>query len=119
MTPQPLPDPTTTEEIRPDKVAEIMPAIEVGDIRLIDCREPHEWDIAHLDHAELIPLSTFPASAASLVDANTPCIIYCHHGMRSLHATQWLRHHGLARAWSMHGGIDAWTTSIDPSLPRY
>lgn len=119
MIPEALPDPAASNELHPHQVNELMASIKSGGIRLIDCRESEEWDITHLDHAELIPLSNFSTRARPLVETKVPCIVYCHHGMRSLSATQWLRQHGLTQSWSMHGGIDAWSTLIDPSVPRY
>ena len=46
-------------------------------------------------------------------------IVYCHHGMRSLHVSHWLRRQGFTRAQSMAGGIDAWSQEIDPGVSRY
>jgi rhodanese-related sulfurtransferase len=47
-----------------------------------------------------------------------PLIVYCHHGVRSLYATQFLKYHGYD-ALSLAGGIDQWSVEIDPSVPRY
>jgi adenylyltransferase/sulfurtransferase len=48
-----------------------------------------------------------------------PMVIYCHHGMRSLHATRWLRQHGRQNVFSLAGGIQRWSDEIDPQVPTY
>lgn len=88
--------------------------------RLIDCREDSEWQICHLPDAQLVPLSRFGELVPQVfTDPHEHVIIYCHHGMRSLRAAQFLRHHGIAHAQSMCGGIDAWSDLVDPATPRY
>ena len=46
-------------------------------------------------------------------------VVHCHHGMRSLRVTQWLREKGFVAVTSMRGGIDAWGADVDPAVPRY
>lgn len=110
-----LPDPAVGMEIPPSRVAELLPAIRRGEITLIDCREDDEWRFNRIEGARLVPLSGF--SAASLPEG--PVIIYCHHGMRSLRATNYWRSRGNAQVWSMSGGIDRWSAEIDSSVPVY
>lgn len=96
--------------------------LQAGDqaIRLIDCREEDEWDICHIDGAELMPLTRFDEEAdAKIQDTNQRVIIYCHHGMRSLRAASWLRQKGFDKVQSMAGGIAAWSDYVDPAMPRY
>lgn len=92
-------------------------------LRLIDCREDDEFAFNRIEGSELIPLSQFAELApAKLIDAaaeQLPVVIYCHYGMRSLQATHFLRHRGVKKIWSLAGGIDAWSTEIDPAVPRY
>ena len=89
-------------------------------VRLVDVRDPEEFAYCQLPGAELIPLPTVPIDAAAkLPDRDAEIIVYCHHGMRSMHATQQLRALGYANARSMAGGIDRWSREIDPSVPRY
>ena len=68
--------------------------------------------------AKLIPMGTIPANLQSL-DTDDEVICYCHHGMRSMDVAVWLRGQGVAHAKSLAGGIDRWSTEIDPSVPRY
>lgn len=88
--------------------------------RLIDCRELDEWHICKIDGAQLIPLSQFAELAPmKLGDKSQHLVVYCHHGVRSMRATLWLRQQGYEKAQSMRGGIDLWSELIDPEVPRY
>ena len=90
-------------------------------VRLVDCREEDEFAFCHITGAELLPLSRFAEEAKThlLSDPDRPIIIYCHHGMRSLQATSFLRRAGHEKVWSMAGGINAWSLEVDPAVPRY
>lgn len=91
-----------------------------GSFRLIDCREQDEWDICHIEGAELMPLTRFgEEAAAKITQKDQRIIIYCHHGMRSLRAASWLRQTGFDKVQSMAGGIAAWSDYVDPEMPRY
>jgi len=52
------------------------------------------------------------------IPQDAPVVVYCHHGMRSLNVTGWLRRQGI-EAQSLRGGIDRWSFEIDPAVPRY
>jgi len=115
-----LPAPESTEEVAPRDVAAWL-AAGTGDAPLvIDCREPEEWDICRIEGARGLPLGEFPTAVASLREhAGRGIVVSCHHGVRSLRAARFLRQQGIARAFSMAGGIDAWSRLIDPAVPRY
>jgi sulfur-carrier protein adenylyltransferase/sulfurtransferase len=85
---------------------------------LIDVREPYEWAIARLPNARLIPLNALPDALPSL-DPNVEHVVYCHHGMRSAAAADWLRDQGFAKVRNLTGGIDRWSLDVDPTMPRY
>ncbi len=88
--------------------------------RLVDVRDPDEFEYCRIAGAELIPLPTVPTDAkAKLPDRSAEIIVYCHHGMRSLRAVEQLRALGYTNARSMAGGIDRWSAEIDPEVPRY
>lgn len=88
-------------------------------IRLIDVREPFEFQQARIEGAELVPMRTVPAELASLGTGAAPLVVICHHGMRSLQVASWLREQGVEACQSMQGGIDRWSLEIDPTVPRY
>ena len=115
-----LPDEATTLEISPRAVAEWMHLPAGQRPRLIDCREADELIICRIDGHEWFPLGSFPTSVKALTaDTGRGVVVYCHHGMRSQRAAAFLRAHGVAKAFSMSGGIDMWSEIIDPTVPRY
>ncbi len=87
-------------------------------IVVVDVREPHEYEICHLDEALLIPLSELPNRLSEL-DTADEIITHCHHGMRSLNATRFLREMGFKKAKSLKGGIHAWATEVEPGMATY
>lgn len=115
-----LPDPSATMEVSCAEVSRWAALPENQRPRLIDCRQPDEWDLCHLDGAHLVPLGEFPYRIEALKEGiERGVIVYCHHGMRSLRATAFLREIGVENAFSMAGGIDAWSRTIDPDVARY
>lgn len=89
-------------------------------VLLLDCRTPEEHATASIDAAVLIPMQELPDRVAELEPHRMrPIIVHCHHGMRSLRVARWLRERGFALAQSMAGGIDAWSSDVDPRVPRY
>lgn len=85
---------------------------------LLDVREPHEYEIARIDGAKLIPLGELPERMDELGDA-AEIIVHCHSGVRSAHAVDQLKRAGLSNVSNLAGGIEAWSTEIDPAIPRY
>jgi len=87
---------------------------------LLDCRTPEEYAIAKIDGAVLIPMQEIAERLAELEPwRDKPIIVHCHHGVRSLRVTHWLREKGFHLAQSMTGGIEAWSLEVDPAVPRY
>jgi rhodanese-related sulfurtransferase len=90
-------------------------------IHLIDVRRPDEHQITRIEGAELIPMDTVPQHVNQLeemADSGT-LVVFCHHGVRSANVVNWLRGQGITECQSMAGGIDRWSTDVDPSVPRY
>lgn len=104
-------------EILPDQLAEMLAAPDT-DPTLLDVRSPEEWSLCRLEGAVHIPLHTLPARLDEL-DRETDLIVYCHHGVRSAMAVQFLAEHGFNRVRNLTGGIDYWSQTVDPELPRY
>jgi len=90
-------------------------------VQWIDCREEDEYTICRIEGSRLIPLSNFMTVMGQTLseDTNHPIIVYCHHGMRSLQVTNFLRQKGHPNVWSLAGGIDLWAQEIDVDLTRY
>lgn len=87
------------------------------DFMLLDVREPSEVQTARVEGATIIPMGEIPARLNELPDK--PIVVMCHHGVRSLKVTTWLRQHGFDNVQSMRGGIDAWSKTVDPKVPTY
>ncbi len=87
-------------------------------ILLLDVREPHEYEIASIEGARLIPPGELPERLREL-DDHAEIVTHCHHGARSLKALEILRAAGFSKVRSLKGGIDAWAVNVDPELPRY
>ncbi len=88
------------------------------DLLLVDVREPHEWEIGHIEGATLVPLGQLPHQVGDL-GGRRKIVTYCHHGIRSMQALEILTAAGHDDVRSLRGGIDAWSTQIDSSVPRY
>jgi len=99
--------------------AEVKQRLDRGEkLLLIDVREPWEFNICNIAGAKLIPMGTVPANLQAL-DTDDEVVVYCHHGVRSLDVTVWLRGQGVEGAKSLAGGIERWSVEIDPRVPRY
>jgi rhodanese-related sulfurtransferase len=100
-------------------VAELARRHDAGeDFVLLDVREPDEIATASIPWALTIPMGEIPARYGEL-PKDKPIAVLCHGGMRSGRVTAFLNQNGLANAVNVAGGIDAWSTSIDPAVPRY
>jgi rhodanese-related sulfurtransferase len=86
---------------------------------LLDVREPWEFETAHIEGAKLMPMGDVPSRAHQELDPDDHIVVYCHHGVRSMNVTVWLRQQGFEKAQSMAGGIDAWSRIVDPKVPVY
>ncbi|KKW68176.1 sulfurtransferase [Lampropedia cohaerens] len=113
------------EQITPAGFPDWVAKNQTGDSRplLIDVREPWEWTLASVkpDAAfELLQLSMGDIPAAlNQLDPDRPTALLCHHGMRSQSVAQFLLANGFEHLANVTGGIDAWSTSVDPSIARY
>lgn len=105
-------------EVHPAEVKEWIDGSQ--DFLLLDCRRQNEWDYCRLPGAVLIPLHELQQRADELESQKQRrIVVYCHHGRRSLTATDILRKHGFVNVHSMAGGIEAWSLIVDPQVRRY
>ena len=89
------------------------------DVQIIDVREPHEYEIAHLDGSKVIPLGQV-VNRMSEIDPHRETVVHCKMGGRSAKAIEALRGAGFAgRLVNLKGGITAWSSEVDPSVPKY
>jgi len=89
-------------------------------VALIDVREPVEWDINHIDGAQLIPTSLISSGEglAKLPRDRTP-VLYCKTGVRSAEALAAVKKAGFADAVHLQGGIVAWAKQMQPDMVMY
>jgi rhodanese-related sulfurtransferase len=88
------------------------------DFLLLDVREPDEIATASIPWAVTIPMREVPQRLAEL-PKDKPIAVMCHGGGRSGRITAFLNENGYPNAVNVAGGIDAWSTTIDPSVPTY
>jgi rhodanese-related sulfurtransferase len=89
-------------------------------VSLIDVRQAWENQLASLPGSQLIPLNELAQRIQEITPPpDTPVIVYCHHGIRSQSAADFLDRAGIGNVSSLSGGIDAWSCEVDPSVPRY
>ncbi len=89
------------------------------DIQIIDVREPHEYDIASIPGAKLIPLKDV-VNRQTEIDAGRETVVHCKMGGRSAKAIESLTSAGFTgRLVNLKGGITAWSNEVDPSVPKY
>ena len=85
---------------------------------LLDVREPWEFEKARIDGATLIPMREVP-SRIGQIDEDKQVVAICHHGGRSMQVAMFLEKQGFKRVHNLVGGIDAWSRTVDPSVPLY
>ena len=91
---------------------------------LIDVREDQELRIAafpsEVVHLPLSQSDLWIKTLPKILSGNSSVVVICHSGIRSMNFATWLIQQGLADdVWNLEGGIDAWSVSIDSTIPRY
>ena len=89
-------------------------------LRLLDVRSEGEHELVRLDPCRLVPLHELHDRLDELDDwKGARVVVYCHHGVRSRSGAAILMDAGFTDVVSLRGGIDAWSTRVDASVPRY
>lgn len=101
--------------------AEVRRRLDGGEtLLLLDVREAAERETACIAGATWIPLGELASRASELEDwRNRPVVVHCHHGGRSARGAALLQEQGFSQVSNLTGGIEAWSLTIDPSVPRY
>ncbi len=85
---------------------------------LLDVREHSERQFCAIEGSTHIPMGEIPARMNEL-DPDKEIVVYCHHGVRSFQVAAFLAGRGFDKVMNLAGGIDAWSLSVDPDVPRY
>jgi len=106
------------KQIRPETLAK---KLEAGEpVYLLDVRETWEHEHCSIANDVLIPLGELMDRVGEVeVPPDSTIVVYCHHGVRSLSGAAILEMNGFKDAYSLAGGIEAWSVLIDPKVPRY
>jgi adenylyltransferase/sulfurtransferase len=113
--------PALEPELPEISAAELRGALDAGEeLLLLDVREPAEVEIARIEGSRLLPLGAVEARCEELADwRERRIVVHCHHGIRSARACQILRSRGFEQVENLAGGIEAWSLTVDPDVPRY
>jgi len=88
------------------------------DVMLLDVREVSEHQFCRIDGSVHIPMNEIPGRMSEL-DPDKEIVVVCHHGARSFQVASYLKVNGFDNVINLAGGIDAWSLSVDPDVPRY
>ena len=99
-------------------VKELKRRIDAGEeAYILDVREPWEYKIAQIG-GMLIPQNEVP-KRLSEIDREREVVVHCHAGVRSQRIAEFLKQSGYPRVANLAGGIQAWSSEIDPTVPKY
>jgi adenylyltransferase/sulfurtransferase len=108
----------TDSTITPRELAELLDSGKK--LALIDVREPVEWDINHIDGAQLVPQSLLNSGEGlAKLPADRMAVLYCKTGVRSAEALAAVKKAGFADAVHLQGGIVAWAKQMQPDMVMY
>jgi monothiol glutaredoxin len=106
------------QEIGSITVQELKKRLDEGSITLIDVRPAHgRAAAAPLSQARVLEEEGYEALAA--LPKDTPLAFICHHGISSKGVADRFAAHGFTKVHNVEGGMDAWASEIDSSVPRY
>jgi molybdopterin/thiamine biosynthesis adenylyltransferase/rhodanese-related sulfurtransferase len=109
-------DSDRSDEITPE---ELKARLDRGEkVKIIDVREPHEYEICRLPNTTLIPLGQV-VSRLNELNPDEEIVVHCKMGARSAKAVDQMRKSGFRKVKNLKGGIDLWAQNVDPNMPRY
>ena len=117
VVPEPLNPGQNPDEVTVQQMKQALDDPKLG-IKVVDVREPDEYEIAHVEGVPLLPLSQLGQRFTEL-DPNQTYYLHCKAGVRSLRALHFLREQGFKYLKSVQGGIGAWSDEIDHRVPKY
>ncbi len=113
------PEPLTVNNATEITSVELKQRLDRGDtLKIVDVREPNEYQINKIAGSTLIPLGDVPKRYNEL-DPEAEIVVHCKMGGRSAKAADFLRSVGFKRVLNLKGGILDWIDKVDPSQPKY
>lgn len=85
---------------------------------LLDVREKWEFDICHLEQAQLVPMRFVP-QACEEIEQDREIVVICHHGIRSRQVAMYMEQQGFTNLVNLSGGMAAWAQELDPDMATY
>jgi len=104
-------------ELSPIELQDHITNTEQGPL-LLDVREPWEFQLCHLDGAQLIPMGQVP-TALDTLERDRETVVICHHGVRSRQVAEFLEQQGFSNVINLAGGVAAWAQDVDPEMATY
>ena len=110
-------------QVRPAQLEQwLQQARQTGEPVVLDVREPHELQVASIRaqgfELKTIPMGVIPVRLDEL-DPSRPVACLCHHGGRSMQVAGFLASRGFSNVANIAGGIHAWSSEVDPTVPQY
>jgi adenylyltransferase/sulfurtransferase len=113
------PEPVTMNNATEISSVELKQRLDRGDtLKIVDVREPNEYQINRIEGSQLIPLGDIPQRYQEL-NKNDEIVVQCKMGGRSAKAADFLRSVGFTKVLNLKGGILDWIDKVDPSQPKY
>jgi sulfur-carrier protein adenylyltransferase/sulfurtransferase len=113
------PEPVTVNHATEITAVELKQRLDRGDaLKIVDVREPNEYQINRIEGSQLIPLGDIPNRYREL-DKNDEIVVQCKMGGRSAKAADFLRSVGFTKVLNLKGGILDWIDKVDPTQPKY
>jgi adenylyltransferase/sulfurtransferase len=98
---------------------ELKQRLDRGDkLKIVDVREPNEYQINRIPESQLIPLGDVPKRVNEL-NPDDEIVVHCKSGVRSAKAADFLRSVGFTKVLNLKGGVLDWIDKVDPTQPKY
>jgi monothiol glutaredoxin len=111
-------NPNRPPEVKQISAADLKAKLASGEIKeLFDVRTQKERDTARIEGARMLDDAAMAYIGG--LPKETPLAFHCHHGGRSQAAAEHFRDQGFRQVYNLAGGIDSWSQSVDPKVPRY
>jgi monothiol glutaredoxin len=109
--------PNEPPKVKSLSATELKTMLDRGEVVVFDVRPESERALARIEGVR--SLDEKGREDLAKLDRNTPIALHCHHGVRSLEAARHLIGEGFRNVYNLSGGIEAWSRTVDPSVPRY